>query len=84
MGKSREKSGIRGNNAIADPTYGLPEILTVEETAAFLRLNPKTIYAAIQAKEFPGRKIGKRVVILRDALLEWLRSTERVLSRRRR
>ncbi|MBI5478136.1 MAG: helix-turn-helix domain-containing protein [Deltaproteobacteria bacterium] len=69
--------------AASDPTYGLPAVLTVEETAAFLRLNPKTVHAAITAGELPGRKVGRRTLVLRDALLHWLKLEERVRSRRR-
>lgn len=60
-------------------TYDLPPVLSVREAAAFLGLNLKTVYASVDAKQLPGRRVGKRVVILRDALLQWLRSNERVL-----
>ena len=72
------------NDSRTDSTYDLPQILTVEETAEFLRLNVKTVHAAIAAGTFPGRKVGRRTVILRDALLDWLKSEERVLPGRRR
>lgn len=54
-------------------TYGLPKIMTVEEAAEFLRVNVKTLYAAVESKDVPALKLGKRIVILRDALLESLR-----------
>jgi excisionase family DNA binding protein len=65
-------------------TYGLPAVLTVAEAAAFLRLNIKTVYAAISTGELPGRKVCGRTVVLRDAMLEWLRSKAHVSSRDRR
>ena len=65
-------------------TYGLPVVMTIDEAAEFLRMNRKTVYAAIAAGEIPGSRIGKRVVILRDALLSWMRSNGRVLSSRTR
>ena len=46
--------------------------------------NVKTVYAAIKAGDIPARRLRNRVVILRDALLDWFRSTERVLPQRRR
>ena len=64
--------------------YGLKPILSVDEAAQFLRCNIKTVYAAIAAKQLPGRRVGKRLVIFRDALLDYLRSTEDVLPARRR
>jgi excisionase family DNA binding protein len=54
-------------------TYGLPKVMTVEEAAEFLRINVKTLYAAVESKDVPALKLGKRIVILRDALLESLR-----------
>jgi len=68
----------------SDPTYGLPQILTVDETAIFLRMNVKTVYAAVSAGEMPGRKVRQSTIILRDALLQWLRTQDRVRPRRGR
>lgn len=66
-------------------TYGLPKILTVEEAAEFLRVNVKTLYAAVESKDVPALKLGKRIVILRDALLESLRGKKFVkISGKRR
>jgi excisionase family DNA binding protein len=51
----------------------LPEVVTVESLAAFLGLNRKTIYAAIDRGEVPGaRRVGRAIRILRDAVLVWL------------
>ena len=55
-------------------TYGLPPVLDVYQTAEFLGLDKKTVYTAVSKGEMPGRKVGRRVVILRDALLDWFRS----------
>ena len=65
------------------PYFGLPPVLTVDEVAAFLRFNRKTVYDAIQRKELPARKVGRCARILRTALLDWLQPKERVLRRRR-
>ncbi|MDD9944223.1 MAG: helix-turn-helix domain-containing protein [Myxococcales bacterium] len=70
------------DDSITSP-HGLQPIMTVEETAAFLRVNVKTVYASIAAKELPGRKVGGRTVVYRDALLSFLRGhQERVLPKR--
>jgi len=71
-------------NAEAQADYGLPPVLTAEEVASFLRLNVKTVYQAFTDGQLPGRRVGKRVLFLRDALLVWLGSTERVLPARRK
>jgi excisionase family DNA binding protein len=60
-------------------TYGLSAVLTVDEAAEFLGLNRKTVYEAIRAGTLPGRRVGRRVVVFRDALLDWCRSNECVL-----
>ena len=67
-----------------DPTYGLPEVMTVEETAEFLRLNPKTVHAAISDGDIPARRVRKRTLVFRDTLLRWLASDTRALPSRRR
>jgi excisionase family DNA binding protein len=55
----------------------LPDILTTEELATFLRVSPKTIYAMVQRKLLPHRHVGtgkRSLRFSRDAVLEWLRS----------
>ena len=68
-----------------DLIYGLPPVITVEQAAEFLGVDVKTVYSAIRAGDLPAGKLGRRrVLILRDALLEWLRSERRVPPGRRR
>ena len=56
-----------------DVIQALPEVLTVDEVAELLRVNRKTVYAAIQRREFPGaRRIGATIRVSRDAVLKWL------------
>ena len=68
----------------AQETYELAPVLSVGEVASFLRLNRKTVYDAVAAKEMPGRRIRNRVVIPRDALLEWLQGYDCVLPHKRK
>ena len=70
-------AGLQQNEAALnhDGRYGLPPVLTAEDAAQFLRVNVKTIYEAIQRNGLPAKRLGKRrLVILRDALLNWLAS----------
>jgi len=83
-GEERKEADGVADEPRCDPTYGLPPVLTVEDAAAFLRMNSKTVYAAVAAGEMPGRKVRKRTVILRDALLDWLRTGQGRVSRSRR
>lgn len=55
------------------PPDHLPAILTVDEVAAFLRINRKTIYDLVRRNEIPGaRKLGRCLRFGRDALLRWM------------
>jgi excisionase family DNA binding protein len=50
-----------------------PLLLTVDETASLLRTTRKAIYALIERGQLPGvTRLGRRVLILRSELLEWL------------
>jgi excisionase family DNA binding protein len=52
----------------------LPDVLNVEEAAALLRINSKTLREAIARGEIPGvRRIGRVIRLSRAALLDWLR-----------
>ncbi len=62
-----------------------PPVLTVDELAAVLRVNRKTVYDALARNEIPGaRRIGASYRILRDAVLEWLASGQDRVARSRR
>jgi excisionase family DNA binding protein len=53
--------------------YGLPAVLSVDQAAKFLNVDRKTVYEAIASGGIPARRIGRRrIVILRDVLLDWL------------
>lgn len=48
-----------------------PEFLTVDEAAALLRVNRKTLYESIRLNQVPGvLRVGKALRIRRAALLE--------------
>lgn len=48
------------------------DIMTVEETADYLRLSPCQIYALVRKKLIPATRIGKKIVTSRKVLDEWL------------
>jgi excisionase family DNA binding protein len=54
-----------------DPGRG-NEILTVEEVAAYLRLQPQTIYKWAQEGRIPAAKLGKEWRFRRSILDRWL------------
>jgi excisionase family DNA binding protein len=53
---------------------GVSALLTSDEVAASLRTSRKAIYAMIERGQLPGIvRIGRRVLVRQDALVDWLR-----------
>jgi excisionase family DNA binding protein len=72
----------RGSQWSRDDT---PAVLTVDELAALLRVDRKTVYAAIARGEIPGvRRIGSLLRVPRDRVLAWLSQGQDRVSRSRR
>jgi excisionase family DNA binding protein len=50
------------------------DLLTPAEVATLLRTSRKAIYAMVERVQLPGVvRIGRRVLVREDALLDWLR-----------
>jgi excisionase family DNA binding protein len=49
-----------------------PDILTVDEVAAMLGLGRNSVYDGAARGEIPHRRVGKRLIFSRAALVEWL------------
>ena len=54
----------------------LPRVLTLEETAEYLRLPTDTVEKQASHGQIPGRRIENRWRFLRDALDDWLRAQD--------
>jgi excisionase family DNA binding protein len=50
-----------------------PEVMTLAEAAAYLRIDEKALRELAGNQEIPGRKIGSEWRFSRGALLDWLR-----------
>ncbi len=50
------------------------EIMTVEELAQYLKLDPQTVYRKFRSGEIPGVKIGRAVRFKREMVDRWLRA----------
>jgi excisionase family DNA binding protein len=51
-----------------------PVLLTPNEVAELLRTSRKAIYTMVERGQLPGIvRIGRRVLIRQDSLLDWLR-----------
>jgi excisionase family DNA binding protein len=48
------------------------ECMTANELARFLGVNRKTVYDRAARKEIPCRRLGRRFVFSRTAILAWL------------
>jgi excisionase family DNA binding protein len=52
---------------------GLPVLLTPDETVDLLRTSRKAVYAMAERGQLPGvTRIGRRLLVRRDALVDWL------------
>jgi excisionase family DNA binding protein len=63
--------------ATKDTSGREPTLLTIDEVAEILRTSRKAIYGLIERHQLPGVVyIGRRVLVRRTTLLEWLREKE--------
>ena len=57
---------------------GLPEFLTVQETAQLLRIAPNTVYDLHSRGRLPGgRRLGRSIRFHRETVVEWFRAQGR-------
>ena len=50
----------------------LPLVLNADQLAKVLGISRANAYALLHSKGFPTLRIGKRMVVPKDKLLEWL------------
>ena len=63
--------------------HGVPTLLTTDEVAATRRTSRKAIYAMVARRQLPGIvRVGRRVLIREDALVDWLRQKSAPLLER--
>lgn len=55
-----------------------PEIFTIEEAAAFLKLAKQTVYQLVSKKAVPHYKRNKRLYFKRSELLEWIEEGKQI------
>jgi excisionase family DNA binding protein len=49
-----------------------PDVLNVDQVADLLGLGRNTVYEAANRGELPHRRVGRRLLFSRTAVLEWL------------
>lgn len=74
MGDERARALLARPAAPNDRTApGIPaEVMSADETAAFLGVDRNTVYDAAGRNEIPHRRIGKRLLFSRAQLVSWL------------
>ncbi len=80
-----QDGGEDADNARKWSASELPVVLTVDELGKLLRVDRKSVYAAIQRGEIPGvRRCGRSLRIHRDTVLRWLADGQGRAPRSRR
>jgi len=51
----------------------MTDMLTVREVAAYLRLSQAQVYVLCSRKSLPHIRLGKRLIVRRTELEEWLK-----------
>ena len=59
--------------ASAEPT---PDVMTVEQLAAYLQIAKSTLYKLAQEGKVPGQKVGKHWRFRKDTIDRWLDEQE--------
>src|ERR1017187_99100 len=54
------------------PLARVPEILDVRTAAAFLTVSQDTVYHLFQSGQLPGRKVGRKWVTTKAAVVRWI------------
>lgn len=52
----------------------LPMTLTVEDLSKALRISRPQAYILANSGDIPTIRVGKRILILKDSLISWIRS----------
>ncbi|MDY6862080.1 MAG: helix-turn-helix domain-containing protein [Thermodesulfobacteriota bacterium] len=56
------------------------QILTLEETAIYLKIPKTTLYKLAQEQKLPASKIGKHWRFLKNDIINWMRNQSRQLK----
>jgi excisionase family DNA binding protein len=54
------------------------QVLTLEETAAYLRVHPSTVYRLLRNHQIPGFRIGRDWRFNQDSIDRWVVEAEKV------
>jgi excisionase family DNA binding protein len=81
-GMLRGAAGATGRvDAALTPGHD-PEVMDADEVAAFLGVDRNTVYDYAGRGEIPHRRLGKRLLFSRSALVAWLGSCKAASTRK--
>ncbi len=60
---------------MAEAPSGVRDVIGVDDVAAFLGVDRKTVYEAAGRNTIPHRRLGRRILFSRHALTLWLAGT---------
>src|SRR5947209_6373420 len=63
----------RNGAALVPPRF--PEVLDVRAAAALLTVSPDTVYDLFASGELRGRKVGRKWITTKAAVLRWIESS---------
>ena len=71
--------------ATQSESVGAPraDVLTAQEAADYIRVPLKTVYELAKTGRMPSCKVGKHYRFNRQAVLDWLRGTEKRVALKR-
>ena len=55
----------------------LPTVLNAGDLAGALNISRATSYCLLRSADFPTLQIGRRLLVTRDSLLEWIKKQEK-------
>ena len=54
------------------PSSGTPDVMTIQELSAYLKLAVETLYKKVQAHEIPFTKVGNLLRFTKPSIDQWL------------
>jgi len=60
-----------------DPSSAPPEVMTIDDLAAYLQVSKSSLYKLAQEGKVPGQKVGKHWRFRRDTIDRWLDAREK-------
>lgn len=69
---AKQRNGAPATLAAAEPLIPVPDVMTIEELARYLKLAVATLYKKAQAHEIPFTKVGNLLRFTKTSIDTWL------------